>query len=843
MQTAKESDKRQTVRGLAVGGWRSLPHRGIYVTMVLASMALLTLEVAFTRFFSFTVWYHLAYLTISVALLGFGSSGAIVASFPRMFERHGHRLVVGSLVCGGLATLGSLWYLANYPLEIGDLSERPWAFSGMLASYYVATGLPFLLAGFAIVVPFSAYPASMSRLYFWDLLGAAAGCLAVPLLVEQFSIPGLIIAAAGLLLAAAGTMSWRPGGRGAAALLMLAGVAVLVASPSLGHALPIKVTSTKLVAGMRENLQLPDSYSRWTAINRVDAAGWVNTTKFQFWGGIGVKKGYDGPLPSVGRITYDGHNGSNIYAFHDDYQMLEHHLLRTPYLLVDEPEVVAIGIGGGIDMVNAVKQGAKHVTGVELQPETIYLLKEHLRHFTGGLYDRPDVSLLAGEGRHFIKKSDQKYDLIQITNVDTFAAQVAGAYVLAESYLYTVDALEEYFAHLTDRGLVSVVLGDPLYPDTLLPLGTRTAVTGYRALERSGVEQPGNHIMVVGSPNPTGDAMCQVVMMKKQPLLPAEIETVTTFAAENGFEVLYAPAEPWRDATGLGVLLGNDEAARREALAESWFRVDAVYDNDPFFYNVGRWSHFLSDKSMAFLFPGSYVGQLVLALMVVQSLILGSALIVTPLLLGAREALEVRHAGSYLAYFLALGIGFMFIEISFIQYFVLFLGSPTYALSITIFSLLLFTSLGSVLSQRFVGQPDRAVSRGVWILAGLVFLYAIGLEQVFSGFLHLDFAWRCVIAVVVQIPLGLTLGIFMPLGITIVSRDHPQLVPWTWGINGVGSVLGTTLAVILAMAWGFKFVAAVAAALYLVGGLLITRLQGERRRSETATDLTTAPGV
>jgi len=819
------------VSGIAVGGWRRRPHRGIYVALVLASMALLTLEVAFTRFFSFTVWYHLAYLTISVALLGFGSSGAIVASFPALFERHGHRIVLAGLVCGGFVTLASLWYLATYPLEITELSERRWAFSGMLLSYYAATGLPFLLAGFAIVVPFSAYPSLMSRLYFWDLLGAAAGCLAVPLLVEWLSIPGLIIAAAGLIFAAGCALNWGIGRKGTSMFLLLMASSILIASPFLGRVLPIKVTSTKLVAGMSDNLNLKDSYSQWTALNRVDATGWVNTTKMQFWGGIGIMQGYDGPLPSVGRVTYDGHNGSNIYSFRDDFEMLDHHILRTPYMILDDPEVLAIGIGGGIDMINAVKQGAKHVTGVELQPKTIYLLKEHLRDFTGGFYDRPDVTLLAGEGRHYIRKSNEVYDLIQITAVDTFAAQVAGAYVLAESYLYTVEAVQDYLSQLNESGLVSIVVGDPFYPDTLLPLGTRMAVTAYRALERNGVENPSDHLMVVGSPTPAGDSVCQVVLIKKEPLLPSDINTVTRFAKEKGFDVLYAPDQKWQRIPQLATLLGDDEAARQQAIEDAWFQVDAVHDDDPFFYNVGRWSHFLSEKSMAFLFPGSYVGQLVLALMVVQSLILGSALIVAPLLFGARQALGTRYVASYLAYFLALGVGFMFIEISFIQYFVLFLGSPTYALSVTIFSLLLFTSLGSILSQRFTQDAARAVSRAIWILAGLILVYAVGLEYVFAQFLHLDFLWRCLIAIVVQVPLGLTLGLFMPLGIALVSRERPQLVPWAWGINGVGSVLGTTLAVILAMSWGFKFVAACAAALYLIGGMLIARA-GARAAAE-----------
>jgi hypothetical protein len=206
-------------------------------------------------------------------------------------------------------------------------------------------------------------------------------------------------------------------------------------------------------------------------------------------------------------------------------------------------------------------------------------------------------------------------------------------------------------------------------------------------------------------------------------------------------------------------------------------------------------------------------------------MLLGAALIVLPLLRGAREGLQAAGLLSYLGYFLALGVGFMFIEISFVQSFVLFLGSPTYALSVTIFSLLLFSSLGSFASSRFTDRPEWMLRRLVAFLAVLVIAYAAGLSRVFAAFLHLDLLPRILIAVVAQVPMGLTLGMFMPLGIACVVRAHPRLVPWAWGINGIGSVVGTTLAVILGMAWGFTVVACCAAGLYVAGTLLLVRLQ------------------
>jgi hypothetical protein len=264
---------------------------------------------------------------------------------------------------------------------------------------------------------------------------------------------------------------------------------------------------------------------------------------------------------------------------------------------------------------------------------------------------------------------------------------------------------------------------------------------------------------------------------------------------------------------------------REQALQQEWFDVDAVYDTNPFFYNSFKWRNFSfsSTKELTMIFPGSFVGQLVLLLMIAQSLVLGTLLIAVPLLCGAREGLRAPRILSYLGYFLALGVGFMFIEISFAQSFVLFLGSPTYALSVTIFSLLLFASIGSLLSSRLGHPPAAALRRLVLVVVALIALYALGLAPFFAAFLHLELGPRILIAMAVQLPIGLALGMFMPLGVACIADEHPRLVPWAWGINGVGSVVGTTLAVVIAMAWGFTAVALSAAALYLLGTALLVR--------------------
>jgi len=837
------SDADGNADGIVVQGWGSRPNWGVYAALLLTSTALITLEISLTRFFSHTIWYHFAYLTISVALLGFGAAGSIVAAFPALLVRRGQRFLVASLVLAALVTVAGLAFLAQFPIQVEKLTSDPLHFSMTLLVYYVIVGAPFLLAGFSISVPFAAWPQRMGRLYFWDLLGAALGCAVVGIFIEMLGVPGLIFAAAGLMLLAASALCLAGGMRAGGWVLAALATGVLVFAGPAGSRLPVQVTGSKTLAGTERVLEtmLPDGpplsertdrFGKWTAINRVDAFGWDYPLPFAFWTKLGLSSNWNWSeyRPMVATLTYDGGNGSDLYRSSGDlareFEFLEHHQLRLPYVVLDKPNVLVIGVGGGIDLFNAIKQGARHVTGVELQPETVRLLKDRLRDFNGGFFLRDDVTLVAGEGRHFVRKTDQVFDLVQITAVDTFAAQAVGAYVLAESYLYTVEALQDYFERLSPDGMVSMVVGDLPYPGQAPPLATRLASIGYRALQRDGASDPGLHIMVTNFVAKGEVSENAVVLVKKSPFTKDEIDRVTAFNDREGFTTLYAPGMA---GSRLASILSADEKVRGTALEAEMFDVEATYDNDPFFYNVSKWKHFSPANYTYFIMPGSFMGQLVLVLMVLQSTLLGSVLVIVPLLLGARGGLRGPGVLSYLAYFLALGLGFMFVEISFVQSFVLFLGSPTYALSVTIFALLLFSGIGSLLSTRFAAYPEAALQRLAPMVAGLIVVYAYGLSSVFDAALHLDIGPRIVIAMLAQMPIGLVLGMFMPLGVACIARENARLVPWAWGVNGVGSVAGTTLAVLLAMAVGFRTVSLIAAALYLIGTALLLRASRSAR--------------
>jgi len=810
----------------------------MYAGILVCSVAVLMLEILLTRIFSFTIWYHLAYLTISTALLGFGAAGSLLSAFPSLLERNANQLAAWCVAAAGCTVLIAVTVLGRLPLNPQTLLSDPgWFFLG-LTGYYAAIAAPFLLAGMAVSIPLARYPRQVNGLYGADLFGAGLGCLAAVLALSYLDGAGAICACAALFLFAAALYSSRR--RFMSRMLALA-VALCVAVPFAHHVIELRPTDSKSIgSALKEGSQL--LFTRWSPINRVDVYRYANPF-YNYWSIAGLNPSYDGPRPRGTTIVYDGHNGTNVFESTsrtlDDLRMLDEHVLRTPYLLHDEPRVLIIGVGGGIDVLNALRRRASRVVGVELQPITIDLHEGRLLDgafplLTGGQFQRPEVELVAAEGRHYIRSHDDTFDIVQITAVDTFSAQSTGAYVLAESYLYTVEAIADYLDHLSDDGVISIVLGDMLYRDESIPspLGTRLVLIAREVLSRRGVENPADHMMMVAHrlENPDLDADSPVagsfvddLLIKKSPFTADEIARVRSFARSNGFEVRLAPEATGADAA-MTRLLHEPDASLQQALANEAFELGPVTDDRPFFYHVQRWSRLFVLDQILWFFPGSSVGQMMLLMMLVQAVLFGSLLIGFPVLKRRGGRLSARRTLGFLSYFLGLGLGFLLIEISFVQKYVLLLGYPTYSLSVTIFSLLVFAALGAALSRLGWKRPGVFLVGLLLTTIGFLLLEVWSLPLIRDRFLAASLSTRVLVTVALQFPLGTCLGMYFPTGIELLRRNDPSLIPWAWAVNGIASVASSVLAVILGMSIGFSGVAFVAAGIYCAGtlGLLVS---------------------
>jgi hypothetical protein len=512
-----------------------------------------------------------------------------------------------------------------------------------------------------------------------------------------------------------------------------------------------------------------------------------------------------------GFVNHDGTAGTGFYDLRaGQLDFLDQHILRLPYLVSPpNPRVLVIGVGGGRDIITALRFGASHVTGVELDPVTVEIIRDDPFGITQGFFRRPNISLVSGEGRHFVKRTRERFDLIQLTGVDTLSAQTSGAYVLAENYLYTVEAFRDYLDHLNPGGVLSITTGhlDDENPNS----AGRMISVAQQALRERGVARPEDRIALIPSRNLYAD-----VLIKPEAFDAAQVQRLADAAQQLGFTPLLLPG---RASHPVFAALASATGDEREALlAGQKYVLAATTDDSPFFFRNYRWSQVFNADPITPV-HSTALGQIVLVLLLVSLSVLGSVFVLGPLLVFRRKGIAGggRQPVAILLYFLAVGVGFMLFEISLMQRFVLYLGYPTYSLTVTLASLLVFLGCGSFLSRRWVGHERVVLPMAVVAIAVMVVFYSQLLPLIQAATLGMPLAIRIVLSVAMLAPLGLVMGIFFPLGIRRAAEVHEDLVPWAWGINGCASVTATVLAVMLAMSQGFMRVWILSVAIYAVG--------------------------
>jgi hypothetical protein len=442
---------------------------------------------------------------------------------------------------------------------------------------------------------------------------------------------------------------------------------------------------------------------------------------------------------------------------------------------------------------------------------------EPFRTFSGRLYEQPGVRLVVDEGRSFLRRSGESYDLVLGTMVDTWAATAAGAFALTENNLYTREAFRDYFARLAPGGVLSLTRWYQTPPDQLL----RILSLGRVVLAERGVRDPRGHFIVVRGKQEGGQPLAtSTVLLKTEPFDEDEISGAEAFAERLGFEVLYTPrTRPDNDLVRL--VEAEDPEAFWDAFESD---VSPPTDNRPFFFQSARPGQVFSKRWSRGEWRRTNLGTLVLFGVVGISALVVALFILGPLVLARRRVAATRGRLPFLLYFAALGTGFIVVEVVLVQKCVLFLGHPVYALTVVLFAVLLWSGVGSWLAGR-VSDEDapRALRTMLLAVAGLVVLAAFGLAPIFYGLVQLAAPLRILITVLALCPLGLALGMPMPTGIRLLAGRAPELVPWAWGVNGAASVLGSVGAVALAMRWGFDVALLTAALLYVAAVLLAAR--------------------
>jgi len=805
--------------------------RATLVSVAVISAAILAYQVLLVRLFAIVSWHHFAYMIISIALLGFGASGTVLAlARQRLVPRFPSVFAICAALFGVTAVAGfSLaMRLPFNPLAIvWDGRQILW-----LGLSYLLLVVPFFFGGAAIGLSFARYTGEIGRLYAVDLVGAGVGALGV--VAVLFAVPPdttlRLIAALGLVAAALVLLSSRAvRARGAALGL---GVAALVVAVWLPPALTAFQPHISQYKGLSTALLVPDTRviaQRSSPLGLVDVVE-SPTIPFRHAPGLSFNNLTE-PPPQIGLFT-DADGFSAITRFDGDLAPLVYLDFTTaalPYHLIEGPSVLVLGAGGGEQVLLAHYHGAPAIDAVELNGHVVDLVADAHADFAGGLYNRPDVDVHIDEARSFVRGTDARYDLIQMPPLASFGAAAAGTQSLHENYTYTVEAMQDYLAALRPGGLLSITLWLKLPPrDT-----PRLFATAVAALEAMGVD-PADRLALIRSWNTA------TLLVKNGAFEPAEIAALRDFAAGRSFDLAYYPGIAAEEANRYNLLdqpyffdaatalLGPDAG---DFIARYKFDIAPATDDRPFFYDFFRWRSLpelwrLRTQGAAAMLD---MGTLILFATLAQAVVFSLLLILAPLVIRRRRFGGGAPRARVSLYFLALGLAFLFIEIAFIQRFILFLGHPLYAVAVVLAGFLVFAGVGSALSTRLEqalqarggGWPSHALDVAVPGIVCLAIVYIFALPPLFQALIALPDIAKIAIALALIAPLACFMGMPFPLGIARVARESADFVPWAWGINGCASVISAILATILALHIGFTGVVVIAALLYLATPFLL----------------------
>ena len=485
-------------------------------------------------------------------------------------------------------------------------------------------------------------------------------------------------------------------------------------------------------------------------------------------------------------------------------------------------------------MLLALYHGAEEIDAVELDPAVVELVAEDYAEFAGGIYTRPEVDLHLGEARSYVARSEEKYDLVQIPLLYSFGAAAAGTQSLHESYTYTVEAMRLYLERLKPGGILSVTLWAKLPPRDTVKL----FATAVEALEARGVAEPGERLALIRSWKTT------TLLVRNGAFPPQEIAALRDFAEARSFDLAWYPRIEAAEANRYNILerpwffeaatalLGPDP---NDFIDRYKFAIQPATDDRPYFHDFFRWRFLPELASLRAQGTAAMLdmGYLVLVATLAQAAVLSLLLILAPLVIGRRRFAGTAGKGPVSAYFLALGLAFLFIEIAYLQWFILFLGHPLYSVAVVLAGFLVFAGLGSAaapwLDRRLGVERLRAPAVAVIGIAAIALAYLLALPEIFARLIGLGDAAKIALSLALIAPLAFFMGMPFPLGIARAARWSADLVPWAWGINGCASVIAAILATLMAMHIGFTAVVVIAVALYLAAPFALRRARSAPR--------------
>ena len=787
-----------------------------YLSVALVSALALAYEILLMKLFGFIQWHNFAYMIISLSLLGYGASGTFLYLIKGMLSKYPSHLYVANILLFSISTILSFSIAQSIPF---DPMEILWDNRQIirLLWLYLLLSLPFFFVANAVGLMLIRYKSDISKLYGVNLFGSGLGSLGILFLLHLF-FPEIILPIISLLAFLTALIALWERGLTVNSRIIIPLLIVFVAILFLGKDFTLRMNAYK---DLSQTMRISGSKiidERSSALERLTV---VQNSKVPFRYTPGISMAWASEPPRQLAVFTDG-NGMNAITkagkereklSYLDYQTsaLAYHLGKISHPLI-------IGAGGGSDILQALYHKVKRVDAIEIDPQMADLLTGRFADFSGNIYHRDDVTVHINEARSYITSSQDKFDLIQMAMVESYGASSAGLYSLNENYLYTVEAMGLYLDHLENGGYLSITRWLKLPPRDMLKL----YATAVKALEKQGVHDPQKHIVMIRGLQ-TG-----TIVIKNGIFTPTEIERLNHFCDKRYFDVVYYNEMPRSKANrynkldkplfykGVKDILQSGKAFFKHYK----FTIDPAYDDRPYF------SHFFKWKTL----PELYMlrgtgglnllewGYLILLATLLQAIAASIILILLPLFFRKRAAGPTKTSRiKVLFYFFALGFGFLFLEIYFIQRFTLFLNNPLSTISIVLSSFLIFAGLGSSYSSRLaraIGYRRAAAYAALSILV-LGLLYVWMLDDLFDALISQSGMLKGVVSIILIAPIAFAMGIPFAMGLSQLGKYDEAMIAWAWGINGCASVISAIAATLISISFGFSTVMMLALLFYL----------------------------
>ncbi|MBI4691214.1 MAG: hypothetical protein HY754_13265, partial [Nitrospirae bacterium] len=789
-----------------------MPSRKIFIAIFLSSFSALAFEITLTRIFSVSLWYHFAFMVISIAMLGIGVSGTLLTVYPKL--KNLSNIGIYGLLLGVSI---SLCYIASnrIPFDPVRLSwDRMQLF--YISLYYIALSMPFFFAGLIVGTAFSNMSERSGIIYGSDLSGAGLGSITILFLMYILPLEMIVFVLSSIALMG----SFVVGGKRIktmSSILIVINIFILVKGPDI---IGLRMSPYK---GLQIALQFPGAERMKTYFSPFSQLDIFKSPAVRFAPGLSLK--YLEPLPEQTGISIDG-GDVNAITYAGDKKSLEflgYLPSSLPYKIINPPppypplakggiwggDVLIIEPKGGLQALMAEYYGSKTFIKIESDPLLIKIIADEFRDFSGGIYN---TNTFSGLGRSWLRTKKERFDIIDIPLTGT---STSASFGISEDYRFTVEAFKEYLNHLKPDGFLSITLF--ILPPPRIEL--RLLNTIIAAMKDMGIKEVGKHIAAIRSWGTIS------ILVKKSELFPKDVEKIKRFSRERRFDLVYYP-DIKQDETNIYVKMPSDEycsAFKNLLTPESEqpfinnyiFDIKPVYDIKPFFnyflriknikpiYEImGRkWQYFIEE------------GYLLIAVFI-QVSVLSVIIIFAPI----SALLKVKLKVGFLPYFALLGIGFMFIEIPLIQMMILPIGNPSYAISLVITSILITSAIGSFLSQRFPKMRSPYIPI---LISFVVITFSFIAPFISSRIASHPLYPRMILIFLILLPVGIFMGIPFPLGLRILGEKEPRLIPWAWAINGCFSVIAPILAIMLAIEIGFTAVLWFGGTTYIIAFVML----------------------